>query len=302
MDRLLAMSHNASMASLIDRCENPMAAIEKLGAWLSQSLLFGCNSVAQGIVIVLSCRELGISLTDFARTYDIVQGKLRKKAIAAHAEFLKLGGKVKWRSLGSKTEPATAEMSFDGQSLTVSFGVEDARQAGLFRKDSAWEKWPSELCCARVLSKGISRLAPQIYAGCEDASESAVSELVGMPELNIDRPAEASSTVATPVSDTQAEAKTGLAPFVLPEPTPKLPTLSCPTCNEEDFAKLLELVKGREQETARFLRQFPTKETAWLKEGESLAMISYGNLKLLLKAKTSFLERLNQFIEKEAGR
>jgi hypothetical protein len=57
MQRLLAGSHIPNMASLIDRTNDPMAAIDQLGTWLARSLVFGCQSKEQGIIIVLACRE-----------------------------------------------------------------------------------------------------------------------------------------------------------------------------------------------------------------------------------------------------
>jgi len=315
MQRLLDKSHSPNMASLIDRTNDPMAAIDQLGTWLARSLVFGCQSKEQGIIIVLACRELGIGLTEFARTYEIVMNKLRKKALAAHAEFLKLGGKVRWLDLGSKDKPAAADLTFDGQTLKIEFSIDDARAAGLVKKDSNWEKWTSDMLCARVLSRGIARLAPQVYAGCEDDSSSAVSEMTGLPPLQLsveetrtvnetakqiisEAKAEAERIVKLPTPDVRspdekAEAAAGLAPV-------EKPKAKTPEVDEESFGKFLTLIDGKEQDCIRFLRQFPEGQTPWIGADDALMMISKGNLAWILKKPDAFKKRLNDFIAKEA--
>ncbi len=164
----------ASIETYVNKADDSLAAIERLGQWIARCGMFGCDRSEQGNIIALSCIELGISLTEFARTYDLVKGKLRKKALAAQVAFEDLGGVVEWIDIGDNgSGKAEAKLTYNGQSRVFSFTVEDAKKAGLDRgSESNWQKWQSEMLCARVLSRGIARLCPRVYAGCEDSDDA----------------------------------------------------------------------------------------------------------------------------------
>lgn len=49
-----------------------------------------------------------------------------------------------------------------GEICTVSFSVEDARKAGLVKPSGGWEKYPSDMCFARALSRLARRLFPDV--------------------------------------------------------------------------------------------------------------------------------------------
>jgi hypothetical protein len=171
---------NTNEITLYNRIQNPVEAALQLGTAFSKSGLFGCEKVETGQVLALACLAENKTPFEIARTYDIVEGKLRMKALAIFAEFRNRGGKVKWLDTGKDGKKAAAEFTFEGQTLTETFTIEEARTQGLIRSRSAWEKTPANMLRARVLSNAIAMLCPEILAGAsgnpEDESEAAPTE------------------------------------------------------------------------------------------------------------------------------
>lgn len=48
------------------------------------------------------------------------------------------------------------------ETATVSFGLEDARRAGLIKSGGGWDKYPSDMCFARAMSRLARRLFPDV--------------------------------------------------------------------------------------------------------------------------------------------
>jgi len=53
-----------------------------------------------------------------------------------------------------------------GDKWSVSFGIEEAKQAGIYRQNSPWTKFPEAMCFARALSMLARQLFPDIIQGC----------------------------------------------------------------------------------------------------------------------------------------
>src|SRR5689334_17849979 len=145
-EKLLAKPH-ATIETYINSAPDHLKAIETFGTWVAKCGLFNCDRSETGHIIVLSCIELGISLTEFGRTYDIIKGKLRKKALAAQVQFEDLGGTVEWLNIGDDGKgEASAKLTYKGLSRVFKFTIEDAKRAKLTRgEESNWEKWQSEM-------------------------------------------------------------------------------------------------------------------------------------------------------------
>ena len=170
--------------ALYDKISDPVEAIQKMGAMFARSGMFACAKDESGMMLAMICLCERKSPTDIMRTYDIVDGKLRKKAMGALAEFRAKGGKVKWLKTGD--EPVTkeddreakAEFTFEGQSITVAFTLAQARLQGLVREKSNWVKTPANMLRARVVSNAVGMLCPEIYSGDVDEVESTPQTLV----------------------------------------------------------------------------------------------------------------------------
>lgn len=54
----------------------------------------------------------------------------------------------------------------NGDVWSVSFGIEDAQRAGIYRQNSPWTKFPEAMCFARALSMLARQLFPDVIQGC----------------------------------------------------------------------------------------------------------------------------------------
>jgi hypothetical protein len=92
------------------------------------------------------------------------------------------------------------------------FTVEDARQAGLVKAASNWEKYPRPMCFNRCITEGVRALCPEVTAGTPaytaeelGAEVNEDGEVVSVPNLDADQPAGESAdaeVVDTPDTET----------------------------------------------------------------------------------------------------
>lgn len=146
-----------------------------LGNWISKSGLFGCSNIEQGNLLAMQCIVEGRAPLDLAKLYHIVGGKMTLRADAMLAMFRERGGKVKWIQFDA--ESAKADFTIDGNTTTISYTRADATAAQLLpaRAGSGWAKFPAEMLRARLISKAIRMIAPEVCAGLYAPEEIADS-------------------------------------------------------------------------------------------------------------------------------
>jgi hypothetical protein len=206
------VSLRESLASIVARSADPIAAVERMGQWLAKSGLFGCDRVEQGYVITLTCVTEGLSPLEFRRVYDIVGSNFRMKAAAAHAHFHARGGTTRWVDLGLGGDHATAVFGWKGQEIEVTYTLAQARQARLIKPDSGWIKNPDAMLRARVITNGVGLLCPEISAG-EYESEDTLSQLAAIVDFQPPPP-------PPPVSAAPPSAQPNPVPAAAPAPVP----------------------------------------------------------------------------------
>ena len=146
------------------------ADLMTVGTAMGKSGFFGVDRTEAGVVILMTCLAEGITPHDYARTYDTIGGKPRKKAMAALAEFKKRGGKFKWLKTGDDGNEAELWLKdVDGNEIATRYSIADAKRAELsFKAGSNWVKSPANMLRARCASNGVAMIAPEIYAGEAD--------------------------------------------------------------------------------------------------------------------------------------
>jgi hypothetical protein len=170
-----------------------MDAIERLGAAIAKSALFGITRPEQGVVVAATCVAERITPVEFAKTYHIMPAKggghtLSMKADAMLAKFMQAGGKVKWKRFDGKA--AIADWSYGGGDwIEIGYAIEDAHRADLCgpdgtkrpakgkrpaqEEDGAWQHNPDAMLRARCVSKAVRMLCPMVNAGIYTPEEVA---------------------------------------------------------------------------------------------------------------------------------
>lgn len=171
-----------SDASLIyAKIENPMQAVTELGKLLHQSAIMGVTTPGDGAVVALTCMCEGITPLEFAKTYHIINGRPSMRADMMAAKFRAAGGKIEWKSIGDEGKAAEATFTYDGQSLSTKYTIEDARNVvgdRIDKADSNWQKDRGAMLRARLITKAIRILAPELIAGVYTPEELADSGVV----------------------------------------------------------------------------------------------------------------------------
>ncbi len=218
------------------KIENPLAFIDQMGKSFHQSQIMGVATPGDGAVLALTCMCEGITPLEFAKTYHIINGRPSMRADMMAAKFRGAGGKCKWVNLGDDGLAAEAVFAFDGQELSIKYTIEDARNVvgdKLDKPDSNWRKDRGAMLRARLITKAIRILAPELIAGVYTPEELEDS---GVTVTTADKPAkksqadrrkelEADTSAAVVVT---SEQEPYLAPMVAEtivdaviEPTPK---------------------------------------------------------------------------------
>jgi hypothetical protein len=150
------------------KIENPMTAIAELGNMFHKSGIMGVSTPGDGAVVALTCMCEGITPLEFAKTYHIINGRPSMRADMMHAKFRGAGGKVSWINMGDDGKAAEATFEFDGQTQQMKYTIEDAKNVvgdKLDKPDSNWRKDRGAMLRARLITKAIRILAPELIAG-----------------------------------------------------------------------------------------------------------------------------------------
>lgn len=300
---------------LYSQFTDPLAACERLGTALAKSGLFGCDRAEQGQALMLICMSERKSPTEILRNFDIVEGKLRKKALAILAEFRQRGGKHKWLADGSDGQTAEIELTFEGQTIRSRFTMDDARRANAsFKPGSSWVKTPGNMLRARAASNGVAMLCPEVVAGSEEEAENTPAPAAPLdltpkaapaPAAVSAKPVEAAAPVvevtatvsrAEPPQDAPALAAAGLAPAApppAPAPAPA-PAVTPGSLITPQTAAQLEIVIGPnfDKAMAWFLKE------KWLAEGESLLRLSEAKARRVINNQASWLRVIGAEVAK----
>lgn len=178
------------------KIDNPMTAITDLGKLFHQSQIMGVSTPGDGAVLALTCMCEGITPLEFAKTYHIIKGRPSMKADAMSARFRQSGGKCRWINLGDDGKEAKAEFSYDGQTLEIAYTIDDAKKVmgkddkgkdRIDQPDSNWSKDRGAMLRARLITKAIRIIAPELIAGVYTPEELEDSGAVSSPAPAKDR-------------------------------------------------------------------------------------------------------------------
>jgi hypothetical protein len=137
--------------------------IEKMGAAIAKSGLFGMKTPGQAIALMLIAQAQGRHPASVAMEYDIIQDKPALKSQAALMRFQEAGGKIKY--ITRTDAEVSAEFSHPaGGTVTVSWDMKRAAKMGLSDKDN-WKKQSMIMLQWRVVSEGVRACFPACLGG-----------------------------------------------------------------------------------------------------------------------------------------
>lgn len=140
--------------------------IQTMAEQVSRSKLFGLDP-AQAFTLMCLAQSEGIHPIKAVQRFHVIQGRPSMKSDAMLADFLRIGGTVKWVTESDDKERCEAifkHPQFAPEGKAVRFSMADAKMAGL-TGNANWQKYPSNMMRARVISSGVRMIAPGIVAG-----------------------------------------------------------------------------------------------------------------------------------------
>jgi hypothetical protein len=173
MSNLPAVTTQQNTVHTYDKVADPMAAATQLGEWICRSGMFGADRPEQGNLLALQCIVERKPPLELAKHYHVIQGRLSLRADAMLALYRERGGKVIWKQFDALG--ARAQWIYDGNDIELSYTADDAKAAGFLpaRGGSGWAKFPAEMMRARLISKAVRMLCPEVVTGTYTPEEIA---------------------------------------------------------------------------------------------------------------------------------
>jgi hypothetical protein len=141
----------------------PYQEVEKMGAAIAKSGLFGLKTPEQAIALMLIAQAQGRHPATVAMEYDIIQNKPALKSQAALMRFQEAGGKIRY--ITRTDAEVSAEFTHPaGGTVTVTWDMKRAAKMGFTEKDN-WKKQPMIMLQWRVVAEGVRACFPACLGG-----------------------------------------------------------------------------------------------------------------------------------------
>lgn len=163
-----------------------------------------------------------------------------------------------------------------GESCTVSFSVEEARKAGIYKDGGGWAKYPSDMCFARALSRLARRLFPDVIGNAyvegeiEEEDDKKIKTVKTTPKVQ-EPSIEATATVQVETPSEEELMEKCIAQFS-PKEHPDFPIEDfLEYCAKTQKKSVAEVAKSALKNSDRFAEAY--KKWADMKEDELVASL-----------------------------
>jgi hypothetical protein len=160
---------------LAPRREIDQASLElavKMGPLVHASRLFaGIASPEQAMIIMLKGYEIGLPMT---AAFEFIQMIMNKPTLIPRGALALIhqSGQLQDMQIVEKPDSCTVTMRRRGGiSYSASYSLEDAKRAGLIKKDGAWEMYPANMLRWRAIGFCADIVFPDVLAGMKTADQ-----------------------------------------------------------------------------------------------------------------------------------
>lgn len=121
--------------------------------------------------------ELGIPPMTSLQTMAIISGKICLAGQVMLSIALRNG--LEYKIQKDTTDECIVHLKFKNTEYTSSFTIAEAKQAGVYRDNSGWTKFPKDMLFWRAITRGLRRVCPDLILGLY-----AKEEIEGAPPLD----------------------------------------------------------------------------------------------------------------------
>ena len=138
--------------------------MDQMAGAIAASGLFGMKDKNSVLALMAVAQAEGLHPATAARDFHIIQGRPALKADAMLARFQQAGGKVDWKEYTD--DKVTGVFSHpNGGELAVTWTIEQAKNIGLVKPGSGWQRFPRAMLRSRCISEGIRSVFPGSVTG-----------------------------------------------------------------------------------------------------------------------------------------
>jgi len=148
----------------------PFTELQQMAAVVHQAGIFGTQSEAAALSLMLMAQAENIHPMKAMQRYDVIHGRPAKKAVAIHSDFLRSGGRVTWHELSREVADATFTHPIGGEAR-IAWHIRDAHDAGLPGKNPNWRKYPRAMLRSRCIAEGVRTVMPEDLGGMHTPEE-----------------------------------------------------------------------------------------------------------------------------------
>jgi hypothetical protein len=174
--------------------------IQTIAPIMKASRLFGVASDEQAMAVMIKGYELGFNLSSSFEFVVPVQGKptlVPKGMMALIMNSDVYESHSVTETVDDKGNPYSCTVRMkrtNGFEFTVTYTMDDARRAGLVKKDGAWESYPANMLRYRALGFCADQVFPDVIGGMKRADElgaavNADGEIEGTWTVEMSTPA-----------------------------------------------------------------------------------------------------------------
>lgn len=235
-----------------------MKAIQTMAQYANDSKFFNNLGGMPGIMtIMFRARELGVPLMEavmggmhnvmgkITLSPQLMNNMIRKAGHTMEIDSNDLRCIIKGRRKDTSEEAA------------CSFSIEDAKKAGLYKAGGGWEKYPSDMCFARAMSRLARRLFPDVIGN---------SYVEGEIEIESSKRPEKKFQEAEEINVDTGE--------IIIADKPK------DLISEDDLNSIIDLLEGQDELRANVLKAYSASSIADLPGSKSTSIIDRIKIKL----------------------
>jgi hypothetical protein len=132
-------------------------------------------NAAQAQAIILAGREIGLEPLQSLRTMAFINGRLTMSVQLQLALARQRAG-VRVEQLTETDDSCTVTLARDGERITCTYALADARRAGLDRSHG-WQKYPRQMLRWRAIGDALRIIAPDVVMGLLSPEEAETIDI-----------------------------------------------------------------------------------------------------------------------------
>jgi len=159
-------------------------------------------NAAQAQAIILAGREIGLEPLQSLRTMAFINGRLTMSVQLQLALARQRAG-VRVEQLTETDDSCTVTLARDGERITCTYTLADARRAGLERSHG-WQKYPRQMLRWRAIGDALRIIAPDVVMGLLSPEEAETIDISTGATHEVS-PAALPSAESAPESEPESE-------------------------------------------------------------------------------------------------